>query len=568
MSGRRICSTSTTGALLQTFDDPAETGVDRFGTSVALSGDRVLIGARGDDTQGENVGQAHLFDATSGVLLATFDDPTVTDGDNFGSSVALSGDRVLIGAPFDDTQGANVGQAHLFDATTGALLRTFADPTVTEGDNFGRSVALDGDRALVGAFNDDTQGANVGQAHLFDASTGALLQTFDDPTVTFGDLFGFSVALSGGRALIGAFGDDTQGGNVGQAHLFEATTGTLLATFDDPSVTSFDQFGFTVALDENRALIGARLDDTKGDNVGQAYLFDATSGVLLAMLDDPTPTSSDKFGSSVALEGERVLIGARDDDTQGGNVGQAHLFDISGNLPPVAVNDAAATGVGLGVLIDVRANDSDPEGDPLSIAQAGAAAGRAPESGTVAVEGEQIRYTPDPGFAGIDIFAYEVSDGAGGTDSALVSVRVGSPALPAGVTRGTPGDDKLLIGQNSAYVGVGGADSFLFSPAAEANAISLIDGAPGDVLQLTEGLALAGFEIRPDALLLDLETGAQLRLSQASLMSFEVGANPTTEDPGALTDFAGFAEQVLGTAVPTTGSLTGGPLIVEEALIA
>ena len=234
----------------------------------------------------------------------------------------------------------------------------------------------------------------------------------------------------------------------------------------------------------------------------------------------------------------------------------------------MAVNDTAATGVDTAVLIDVLANDTDPEGDPLGVAQAGAAAGRAPASGTIAVEGDQIRYTPDPGFAGIDIFAYTVADGAGGTDSALVSVRVGSPALPAGVTRGTPGDDKLLIGQNSAYVGVGGADSFLFSPAAEANAISLIDGAPGDVLQLTEGLALAGFEIRPDALLLDLETGAQLRLSQASLIGFEVGANPTTEDPGALTDFAGFAEQVLGTAVPATGSLTGGPLIVEEALIA
>ena len=232
-----------------------------------------------------------------------------------------------------------------------------------------------------------------------------------------------------------------------------------------------------------------------------------------------------------------------------------------------ARGDTAETSTGVAVLIDVLANDGDP-GDTISVTEAGAAAGRAPESGTVAVEGAQIRYTPDPGFAGIDIFAYTVADGAGGTDSALVSVRVGSPALPAGVTRGTPGDDKLLIGQNSAYVGVGGADSFLFSPAAEANAISLIDGAPGDVLQLTEGLALAGFEIRPDALLLDLETGAQLRLSQASLIDFEVGANPTTEDPGALTDFAGFAQQVLGTAVPATGSLTGGPLIVEEALIA
>ena len=160
------------------------TGSDRFGTSVALSGDRVLIGAPEDDTQGADVGQAHLFDATTGALLQTFDDPTVTSFDQFGTSVALSGDRVLIGAPGDDTQGGNVGQAHLFDATTGALLQTFDDPTVTSADLFGGSVALSGDRVLIGAPFDDTHGDNVGQAHLFDATTGTLLATLDDPTVT------------------------------------------------------------------------------------------------------------------------------------------------------------------------------------------------------------------------------------------------------------------------------------------------------------------------------------------------------------------------------------------------
>ena len=147
----------------------------------------MLIGAPGDDTQGFDVGQAHLFDAITGALLQTFDDPTVTFGDLFGTSVALSGDRVLIGASGDDTQGSNVGQAHLFDAVTGALLQTFDDPTVTSTDQFGRSVALSGDRVLIGAPGDDTQGNDVGQAHLFDATTGALLQTVDDPTVTFSD---------------------------------------------------------------------------------------------------------------------------------------------------------------------------------------------------------------------------------------------------------------------------------------------------------------------------------------------------------------------------------------------
>ena len=560
---------STTGTLLQTFDDPTVTDDDQFGSFVALSGDRVLIGAPGDDTQGSNVGQAHLFDTTTGAPLQTFADPTVTNVDQFGGSVALDGDRALIGARFDDTQGNNVGQAHLFDAATGALLQTFDDPMVTGGDFFGWSVALSGDRVLVGAPGDETQGTNVGQAHLFNATTGALLRTFNDPTVTSLDLFGWSVALSGDRVLIGAPFDDTQGQDVGQAHLFNATTGALLRTFNDPTVTGLDQFGTSVALSGDRVLIGAKLDDTQGSDVGQAHLFDAITGALLNTLDDPTVTGGDNFGFSVALSGDRALIGAFRDDTQGTEVGQAHLFDISGNLPPMAVNDTAATGVGLGVLIDVLANDTDPEDDPLGIAQAGAAAGRAPESGTVAVEGEQIRYTPDPGFAGIDIFAYEVSDGAGGTDSALVSVRVGQPTPADGVTRGTGQDDALLIAQNATYLGGEGADLFLFSVAARENAVSLIEGRADDVLQLTEGLEIAGYVLAPDALLLDLPNGAQLRVLQADAMDFDVGGNVSTGDTGARTDFAGFVQQVLGVGLPNVGeNVIGGPLTVAEDLLA
>ena len=287
-----------------------DVGGDRFGTSVALDGGRALIGAFGDDTRGTEVGQAHLFDAATGALLATLDDPTVTGADDFGFSVALEGDLVLIGAVGDDTQGPNVGQAHLFDATSGALLRTFDDPTVTSNDFFGSSVALHGNRVLIGARGDATQGGSVGQAHLFDSNSGALLQTFDDPTVTGGDEFGTSVALQGDRVLIGAWRDDTQGANVGQAHFFDATTGALLQTFDDPTVTAGDRFGISVALDGDRALIGAPFDDTHGTNVGQAHLFDTTTGNLLQSFDDPTVTGSDEFGTSVALQGDRVLIGA------------------------------------------------------------------------------------------------------------------------------------------------------------------------------------------------------------------------------------------------------------------
>jgi WD40 repeat protein len=322
---------ATTGALLQTFNDPTITNSDQFGYSVALDGNNVLIGAFGDDTNGNAVGQAHLFDATTGALLQTFDDPTVTSGDFFGISVALDGNTVLIGAPGDDTNGSGVGQAHLFDATTGTLLQTFDDPTVTGGDQFGRSVALDGNRVLIGARGDDTNGIGVGQAHLFDATTGDLLQTFDDPTPTSFDLFGSSVDLDGNTVLVGASLDDTNGNAVGQAHLFDATTGALLRTFDDPTATTSDQFGRSVALDGNTVLIGAFGDDTNGSDVGQVHLFDATTGNVIWTFDDPTVTDEDNFGLSLALDGNNVLIGAFGDDTNGSNVGQAHLFTMAEN---------------------------------------------------------------------------------------------------------------------------------------------------------------------------------------------------------------------------------------------
>jgi len=326
--GQAYLFDATTGLLLQTFDDPTVTTSDRFGVSVSISGNNVLVGAPFDDTNGAQVGQAHLFDATTGAFIRTFDDPTVTtQEDQFGFSVSISGNNVLVGAPGDDTNGNAVGQAHLFDATTGVLLQTFDDPTVTTLDGFGISVAIDGNNVLVGAPGDDTNGVGVGQAHLFDATTGALLRTFDDPTVTTEDQFGFSVSISGNNVLVGAPGDDTNGSTVGQVHLFDATTGNLLQTFDDPTVTNLDQFGVKVSISGNNVLVGAPRDDTNGAQVGQAHLFDATTGLLLQTFDDPTVTTGDVFGASVAIDGNCVLVGAPGDDTNGAEVGQAHLFD-------------------------------------------------------------------------------------------------------------------------------------------------------------------------------------------------------------------------------------------------
>jgi len=315
------------------LNDPTPTERDLFGHSVALNSRYLLVGAPNDSTQDAGVGQAHLFDANTGVLLQTFDEPTPTSdgtfGDQFGFSVALGAERVLIGAAGDSTQGPFVGQAHLFDIGAGALLHTFEDPTPTFFDRFGSSVAMDGDRVLVGDAQDDTEGVAVGQAHLFDANTGTLLQTFNNPMPVRVDLFGYSVALKSNKILIGAPGMATQGEGFGQAHLFDANTGSLLRTFEDPTPTSSDLFGASVALSGDLVLIGAPLDDTQGEDVGQVHLFDANTGALLHTLNNPTPTSADRFGGSVALKGDRVLVGAPLNDSQARDAGQAHLFDAS-----------------------------------------------------------------------------------------------------------------------------------------------------------------------------------------------------------------------------------------------
>ncbi|MDA8563951.1 PQQ-binding-like beta-propeller repeat protein [Mariniblastus sp.] len=377
--------------LIRNFDDPTPNDGDFFGGSVVIDGNRILVGASGDDTNGRNVGQAYLFDATTGSLVFTLDDPTPSaddfSGDRFGYSIAIDGNHVLVGAPNDDTIGRSVGQAHLFDATTGNLVFTFDDPTPSaddlSGDRFGSSVAIDGNHVLVGAPLDRTNGLRVGQAHLFDATTGNLVFTFDAPTPTDFEYFGDSVAIDGNHVIIGAPGDSTNGENTGQAYLFDATTGNLVFTFDAPTpspqeesfgsfgssvaidgshvivaapgdskanlfdattgdlVFTFDAptppaddrlgdfFGESVAIDSNHVLVGAPNDDTNGRSVGQAYLFDATTGDLVFTFDAPTPTDFEYFGGSVAIDGNRVLIGASGDDTNGRSAGQASLFSLS-----------------------------------------------------------------------------------------------------------------------------------------------------------------------------------------------------------------------------------------------
>ena len=327
-SGSAYLFDTTTGDLLQKIIAPDGASYDNFGWSVAIYGSSALIGSQGNiNTRGSN-GSAYLFDITSGNLLQKFIAPNAFSNDHFSESVALDGDSALIGYTRDYNNGIRSGSAYLFDITTGDLLQKFIAPDGAIDDFLGFSVALDGDSALISAIYDDDNGTNSGSAYLFDTTTGDLLQKFIAPDGASSDYFGLSVALDGDYALIGSWSDDDNRVNSGSAYLFDTTTGDLIQKFIAPDAASNDNFGRSVALDGNHALIGAFGDSDNGYSSGSAYLFDTTTGDLLQKIVAPDANNYDNFGYSVALDGNSVLIGSLLGDGNEAGSGSAYLFTV------------------------------------------------------------------------------------------------------------------------------------------------------------------------------------------------------------------------------------------------
>jgi outer membrane protein assembly factor BamB len=241
----------------------------------ALHGNQLVVGAPTDSAAGAQVGRAYSFDLRSGTHTSTLDDPTPTGGDLFGGALALNDRWLVVAAPADATSKSQSGQVHVFDAASGTLVRTFDDPTPTRFDLFGDWVAVNVDTLLVGDSHDHTDPMSEGQVHVFDVASGRLEHTLTDPTPSpGGDRFGRPVRLVAGRAFVGAFGDDTAGMNVGQVYEFDAASGAHIRTFDDPHPTGEDFFGTDCDADARWLPVGAPGDDTDALDAGEAWLFD------------------------------------------------------------------------------------------------------------------------------------------------------------------------------------------------------------------------------------------------------------------------------------------------------
>ena len=297
---------------------------DRFGTSISMSNGVAIISAINDDDNGVDSGSVYLYHSATGRKIRKLTASDTQGSKRFGSSVAINGTSVIVGASGEDRNGAdwgsNHGSAYLFDSTTGNQRHKLIPLDGNSEDYFGNSVAVGNGIALVGAPGKDDRGSSSGAVYLFNASTGSQIDKILPSDIGFSSEFGMSAAINGNRAIIGS---------VGAAYIYDTSSGTQLNKFTSSSGNAYDNFGKTVAIDDQYALVGALGDRENGSWSGAAYLFDLDTGAELFKLVADDGQASDYFGSSLAISDGLALIGAYNEDDRGDNAGAAYLFDLS-----------------------------------------------------------------------------------------------------------------------------------------------------------------------------------------------------------------------------------------------
>ena len=297
-----------------------------FGQAVSLSGNRAIVGAEhGSDG---STGSAFVFVQSGGTwsLEGELKPSDGVVGDSFGIAVSLSGTRALVGAETSPSNGhSGAAYTFVFDGTTWTQEAKLTPIGGQNLQHFGTSVSLAAGRALIGAKADSL---SAGSAYVFTLRNGTWRQTarLTDPNGIGGDQFGDSVSLSGQRALIGAYGVANSMGSA-YVYLLNGNTWTLEGTLTASDGVPLDDFGWSVSLSGDRAVIGAPYANVGalGDGAAYVFVFDGASWTQEAKLSASDPMNSANLGFSVSLSGLSALIAAPDAST-----GAAYLFAFDG----------------------------------------------------------------------------------------------------------------------------------------------------------------------------------------------------------------------------------------------
>ncbi|MEM6398516.1 MAG: FG-GAP repeat protein, partial [Bacteroidota bacterium] len=378
---------------------------DGFGGSVSISGDYAIVGAAGEDPSDGmggtfmSAGAAYIFErsATGWTQVKKLVSSDAEFGGFFGVSVSISGDYAIVGAngedPSDGMGGTlfSAGAAYIFERDAGGVanwgeVKKLVASDAQGSDGFGGSVSISGDYAMVGANGEDPSDGmggtlpDAGAAYIFERDAGGMANWGEVKKLVASDAevfdqFGISVSISGDYAIVGAFREDPSDGmggtlsRAGSAYIFERDAGGMANWGEVKKLVASDaqagdEFGFSVSISGDYAIVGARLEDPSDgmggtlSDAGSAYIFERDAGGManwgeVEKLVASDAQASDLFGFSVSISGDYAIVGAILEDPSDGmggtlsDAGSAYIFgptpcpDLSTAPSNVSITDAS-----------------------------------------------------------------------------------------------------------------------------------------------------------------------------------------------------------------------------------
>ena len=325
---------------------------DNFGFSVSISGDLAIVGAPGADDDGESSGAAYIFVRDINDNWTPQARLTASDGAylaSFGSSVSISGTTAIVGARSATENQLITGAAYVFvyDGNNWNQQAKLIASDGAEWDNFGRSVAVSGDTAVIGATGATVNGFASGAAYVYVRVNNVWSeQTKLTANVgAVGDMFGNSVSISGDDILVGSFHNDTGGTDAGAAYVY-TRTGSVWnqqANLVAAGGVANDYFGASVSISNDVALIGAYNFAGSGTGQGIAYIFERVADSWIQVYTRTASEAADdnRFGFSVAASVDSLLFGANGHAGNGVGSGAAYHYPNDVDLDGDGTNNVS-----------------------------------------------------------------------------------------------------------------------------------------------------------------------------------------------------------------------------------
>ena len=264
--------------------------------------------------------------------------------DQLGKSIAIDGDYIAVSTSSKDVRRGNV---YIFKRNSDSNVSQIAKLEASDresSDYFGQSVAMSGEYIVVGAFWEDTGGADAGSAYLFKRhsdSNISQIAKFQADDIQAGDSFGYSVDIDGDYIVVGAYQEDTTADNAGSVYLFKRNSDSIndvsqIAKIQSSDIEESDYFGVAVSISANHIVVGASSEDTGASSAGSTYVFRRNSDTIndisqIAKLQAIDGTySNDRFGAAVSIDGTYIVVGANGKDPDGvDSAGNAYVFKIN-----------------------------------------------------------------------------------------------------------------------------------------------------------------------------------------------------------------------------------------------